>query len=267
MNNHSSTKPVDESWVAHLRDLSSGIEPPTSANPHAMSRVAIRRTRTRRAALASAGGVLTVAAVAGAAFALGGPTAPGVLLPGSSASASPTSSAETSTSAEERQARALEAAALQARGSVGLTNGWEVHELKDLTYALPPEIVTSGPVQDEPGVTSAMWHSSEDSDAPPFLRMAYYEKSSDTPAWPDIADKPGGTELALPGVKRAFLHDVSAEAAGQPDGSEVADDMKGPTMMVLEPISGPGAYVITLNLPAESTKEFVRAFQSGLRLP
>src|SRR5690606_27951232 len=82
MTGRTSIDEVDEGWVAHLRDLSAGVEPPTSANPHAMSRTAIRRTRTRRAVLSTGGGVLTVAAVAGAAFALGGPTTTGELLPG-----------------------------------------------------------------------------------------------------------------------------------------------------------------------------------------
>lgn len=270
MNDHSTTKTVDEAWVAHVRDLSSGVAPPTAANPHAMSRVAIRRTRTRRAVLTTGGGVLTVAAVAGAAFALGSPTAPGVLLPGGSP-ASSAASADPSMSAEERQATeleaaALEAAALEAQGPVGLANGWEEQRLEDLTYALPPEIVTSGPVQDEPGVTSHMWHSSENPDAPPFLRIAYYDEGSRTPAWPSIADKPGGKELDLPGVGRAVAHDVSAEAAGLPEGTEVPDDMKGPTMFVLEPTSGPGAYIINLNLPHEGAADFVKAFQSTLIL-
>ncbi|MFD6142750.1 hypothetical protein [Promicromonospora sp. NPDC060271] len=263
MNDHSTTNPVDESWVAHLRDLSTGVEPPTSANPHAMSRVAIRRTRTRRAVLATGGGVLTVAAVAGAAIALGGPTAPGVLLPGGS----PVSSASSSTSAEERRAREVDLAAREAlEQAKSVPDGWHAHELEGLTYALPPEIVTSGPVQDEPGVTSHMWHSSEDPDVPPFLRIAYYDEGSETPSWPSIADKPGGKDLSLPGARRAVAHDVSAEAAGLPDGSEVPDDMKGPTMFVLEPTSGPGAYVITLNLAQEGATDFVKAFQSTLTL-
>lgn len=261
MKDHSTTQPIDESWVAHLRDLSTGVEPPTSANPHVMSRVAIRRTRTRRAVLTTGGGVLTVAAVAGAAFAIGSPTTAGTLLPGAATSAS----ADPSTSAEERRARELQTAAPESRGSAHLADGWEVQEVAGLTYALPPEIVTSGEVQDEPGVTSEMWHSSEDPDAPPFLRIAYYDEGSATPAWPNVADRPGGEQFDLPGAKRAVALDVAAEAAGLPEG-DLADGEKGPTMLVLEPASGPGAYVISLNLPQEGAEDFVRAFQSTLRL-
>ncbi|MEU4386899.1 hypothetical protein [Promicromonospora sp. NPDC023805] len=253
MNDHSTTTPVDESWVAHLRDLSTGVTAPTVANPHAMSRVAIRHTRTRRAVLATGGGVLTVAAVAGAAFALGGPTAPGVLLPGGTPASS--ASADPSASAEERQ----------ELSQSDLPGGWHEHELEGLMYALPPEIVTSGPVQDEPGVTSDMWHSSEDPDSPPFFYMAYYDEGSESPAWPDIADKPGGEQLEVPGARRATAHDVSALAAGLPEGN-VADDEKGPTMLLLEPTSGAGAYMISLNLPPETSEEFVEAFAATLVL-
>jgi hypothetical protein len=261
MNDHSTTKPVDESWVAHLRDLSTGVAPPTAANPHAMSRVAIRRTRTRRAVFATGGGVLTVAAVAGAAFALGGPTAPGVLLPGGSPAAS-SASADRSMSVDQR--RALEAA--QELLASDLPEGWHVHELEGLTYAVPPEIVTSGPGQDEPGVTSDMWHSVEDPDAPPFYRIAYFDEGSETPAWPDVADEADGEEFDLPGAERAVMQDVAAEAAGLPSGTAVPDDQKGPVMFVVERADGPGAYVITLNLPHEGSTELVQTFRQSLIL-
>ncbi|GAA4705505.1 hypothetical protein APR04_001909 [Promicromonospora umidemergens] len=245
----STLEPVDESWVAHLRDLSSAVEPPTSANPHVMSRVAIRRTRTRRAAIATGGGVLTVAAVAGAAFALGGPTVPRVLLPGGSPPAASTTSAD------------------PASGTTSeVPAGWHVHELEGFTYALPPEIVTSGPVQDEPGVTSDMWHSSEDPDAPPFLRMAYYAEGSDSPAWPDVASKPDGDEFDLSGAERATVTDAAAMAAGAPERTEVPQSWKGPAMLVIERADGPGAYVINLNLPTEGSKEFVEEFRATLSL-
>jgi hypothetical protein len=244
-NSRSTVEPVDESWVAHLRDLSTAVAPPTSADPHAMSRTAIRRTRTRRAVLTTGGGVLTVAAVAGAALALGGPTTPDALLPGASASA--TASTDPSAAAPEVPA------------------GWHVHELEGLTYALPPEIVTSGPVQDEPGVTSDMWHSSEDPDSPPFLRMAHYDEGSTTPVWPGVADKPG-EEFDLPGAERATVADAAAEVAGLPSGTDVPDDWKGPAMLVVEREDGPGAYVISLNIPHEGSKQFVDQFRATLSL-
>jgi hypothetical protein len=261
-NSRSTIETVDESWVAHLRDLSTGVEPPTSANPHAMSRVAVRRTRNRRAVLATGGGVMTVAAVAGAAFAIGSPMTAGVLLPGGSTSAD----ASASMSVEEQRLKELQVAAREALESAGVPDGWEVHELEGLTYALPPGIVTSGPVQDEPGETSDMWHSSEDPDAPPFLRMAYYDEGSETPAWPGVADKAGGEEFDLPGAERATVLDVAAEAAGLPSGTAVPDDQKGPVMFVIERADGPGAYVITLNLPHEDSEEFVDGFQPSLTL-
>lgn len=265
MNNHS-TPPVDESWVAHLRDLGSGVAAPTPADPQAMSGVAIRRTRTRRAALVTGGGMMTVAAVAGAAFALGGPTAADVLLPGGS-------TAESSTVTQERWAQELQVAAQDDPESEGPPDGWEEQELVDLTYALPPGIVTSGPVQDEPGVTSHMWHSTEDPDAPPFLRIAHYDAGSDNPAWPSAADQPGGQDPALPGVANAVRFDVTAEAAGLPDGEDGVSDPGGAgrastsTMLVLRPSTGSDAYLITLNLPTEPADEFLHAFESTLHLP
>lgn len=262
MNDHSTIEPTDESWVAHLRDLSTSVAPPTAGDPHAMSGVAIRRTRTRRAVLATGGGMLTVAAVAGAALALGGPTTAGGLLPGGAPSASADPSASNAADPDPLAA--------SARSALEVAD-WPTYELADLTYALPPEIVTSGPVQDEPGVTSDMWHSTEDPDAPPFLRIAYYDEGTASPVWPEIADEAVGEELNLPGVKRAVAIDVSDEAAGLPDGGGPdGRDPDSPTeaaMLVLEPVSGPGAYVLSLNLPKESAKDFVRAFESTLRLP
>lgn len=266
MNDHSTTRLVDESWVAHLRDLSTAVAPPTAADPHTMSRVAIRRTRTRRAVLTTGGGVLTVAAVAGAAFALGGPTAPGVLLPGGSPAV--TASADPSMSTEEQRARRAEevrAAAVEMLRS-DLPEGWHVHELEGLTYAVPPEIVTSGPVQDEPGVTSNMYHSVEDPDAPPFYRIAYFDEGSETPAWPGVVDEAGGEEFDLPGAESAVVRDVAAEAAGLPAGTAVPDDQTGPVMLVIERADGPGAYVITLNLPHEGSEELVQTFRDALIL-
>lgn len=267
MNDHS-TPPVDESWVAHLRDLGSGVAPPTAADPHTMSRVAIRRTRTRRAVLATGGGVMTVAAVAGAAFALGSPTTAGGLLPGGPPSA--VSSADAAALLEEERAEELQAAAREALAAGGPPTGWEVQDVEDLRYALPPEMETSGPVQDEPGVTSDMWHSRDDPDAPPFLRIAHYAEGSDNPAWPDAASRPDGEQLDLPGVGDAVALDVTDEAAGFTDGTAGTagpDSPTAATMLVLEPSVGPGAYVITLNLPRESAEDFLHAFEATLMLP
>jgi len=273
MNDHSTTQPVDESWVAHLRGLSTGVEPPTSANPHTMFRVAIRRTRTRRAVLTTGGGVLTVAAVAGAAFAIGSPTTTGTLLPGALTSAS----ADPSMSAEERRARQAEEvrdAARDALDSAGLPDGWEAHELEGLTYALPPEIVTSGPVQDEPGETSDMWHNNADPDAPPFLRIAYV-----TPDYEFYDSKAGGLTQTpgpdarpfdLPGATVATVEDGEelSEIAGAPPTS--AGDF---VRILVHRADGPGRYVITMTLPGVSAEyaqdfdeEFVAEFQDSLIL-
>lgn len=248
--NHHTPEPADDGWLAHVREVSGGVTPPTPGNPHDMARVAVRRTRTRRAVLVTGGGVTAVAALAGAAFALGGPTTTGVLLPGTVPSVSPSVSPS--------------ASADPASGKV--PTGWHSHELAGLTYALPPEIVTSGPVVDEPGVTSDMWHSSVDPDSPPFLRMAYFDEGSATPAWPGIADRTGGEPFDLPGAERAETFDVAAEVYGLPAGTEVPDDQKGPTMLVLEPATGEGAYVITLNLPHETAEAFVESFLPTLSL-
>ncbi|MEV0953190.1 hypothetical protein [Promicromonospora sp. NPDC050249] len=265
MNDHSTTKPVDEAWVAHVRDLSSGVVPPTAANPHAMSRVAIRRTRTRRAVFATGGGVLTVAAVAGAAFALGGPTAPGVLLPGGSPASS--TSAGPSMSVEEQRARDAEAAALKELESAGVPDGWEVHELEGLTYALPPEIMSSGPVQDEPGVSSDMWHSSDDPDAPPFIRVAYVTPDYefyDTKA-SGLTQTPGPTAKSfdLPGASVATVEDGErlSEIAGFPE----ADPARGLIRILVHRADGPGRYTISMNLPAADA-EFVEEFRASLSL-
>lgn len=266
-NDRSTIEPVDETWVAHVRELSSGIEPPTSANPHAMSRVAIRRTRTRRAVLATGGGVMTVAAVAGAAFALGGPTAPGTLLPGGPSSSSASSaSADPSMSVEERRAREREAAALE---SAGVPEGWEVHELEGLSYALPPEIVTSGPVQDEPGETSDMWHSRENPDAAPFFRIAYV-----TPEYEFYDTKSGGlTQMPgreakpfdLPGAKTATIEDGSSEELREIMAMPAVPGANEPVRILVHRADGPGRYAITMNLPEENG-ELVEGFVASLAL-
>jgi hypothetical protein len=199
------------------------------------------------------GGVTAVAAVAVTAFALGGPTTQGVLLPGAPASVSVSASAS--------------ASADPSSGASGeVSAAWHVHELEGLTYALPPEIVTSGPVQDEPGVTSDMWHSSEDPDAPPFVRVAYYAAGSESPAWPDVASKADAWEFELPGASRAIVADISAEVAGLPSGTEVPGRSKGPRMFVIERADGPGTYVITLNVPREGSAQFVQGFRASLSL-
>ncbi|WP_454854304.1 hypothetical protein [Promicromonospora soli] len=263
MNDHSTNKPIDESWVAHLRDLSTGVEPPTSANPHAMSRVAIRRTRTRRAVLTTGGGVLTVAAVAGAAFAIGSPTTSGPLLPGAPTSAS----ADPSMSAEERRAREVEAAAVRALESGNVPAGWHVNVLEGLVYALPPEIVTSGPVQDEPGVTSDMWHSSEDPDSPPFLRMAYvtpdYEFYDTKASGLTQTPGPDARSFDLPGASVATVDDSAplSEIAGAPE----ADPDRGLVKILVHREDGPGRYMITMNL-GTADPEFVEGFLTTLTL-
>jgi hypothetical protein len=261
---------VDESWVAHLRHLSTGVVPPTSVNPHAMSRVAIRRTRTRRAVLTTGGGVMTVAAVAGAAFALGSPTTAGVLLPGGSTSGATSASADPSMSVEERRLRERALAALE---TAGVPDGWDVHELEGLAYALPPEIVTSGPVQDEPGVTSDMWHSSEDPDAPPFLRIAYV-----TPDYEFYDAKSGGltqtpgpeaTPFDLSGASVATVERGTQELgaiAGMPASHDATDS---PVRILVHREDGPGRYMITMTLPTgseEFSKEFVDYFVAALTL-
>lgn len=263
---------VDDGWLTHLREIGGGVVPPTPADPHGLARVAVRRTRARRAVLASGGGLAAVAVFAGAAFALGGPTTAGVLLPGGSASvaASVAASAEASADpsagpgASASASASADPASDPAAGEV--PDGWHTHELAGLTYSLPPEIVTSGPVEDEPGVTSDMWHSETDPDSPPFLRMAYYEEGPELEAWPGIADRTDGEPFDLPGAERAEAFDVAAETAGLPTGTEVSDDAKGPTMLVLEPATGEGAYIISLNLPHDTAEEFVESFKATLSL-
>ena len=243
---------TDERWVAHLRDLSAAVVPPTAGDPHAMSRTAVRRTRTRRAVFATGGGVLTVAAVAGAAFALNGPTAPGVLLPGGSTSVAAPASADPASDA-----------------AAEVPDGWNVHELEGLTYALPSEIVTSGPVHDEPGETSDMWHSSKDPDSPPFLRIAsvtpdyefYDSKASGLTQTPG----PEATPFDLPGSSLASLEegteDLSAAAGMNPDSESSAT----PVRILIHRADDPVRYVITMNLP-EKNPELVEAFIDSLSL-
>jgi hypothetical protein len=265
MNTHPRTEPVDESWVAHLRDLSTGVVPPTSVNPHAMSRVAIRRTRTRRAVLTTGGGVMTVAAVAGAAFAIGSPTTAGVLLPGGSAS----ETAESSMSVEEQRARRaeeLQLANVEDAAKAALESapdGWHVHELAGLVYALPPEIETSGPVQDEPGTTSDMWHDRRDADSPPFIWAVHVEP--DGPRWLQQAPSDDAVEFDLPGAARATWQDSTAEAMGLPEGAEVPEGETGPVKVIIQPDDGAGHYIISMNLPAGSD-EFVQEFLGALSL-
>ncbi|MFD7309881.1 hypothetical protein [Promicromonospora sp. NPDC059942] len=252
-------EPLDDSWLAHVREVSGGVVPPSPADAHALASVAVRRTRTRRAVLATGGGLTAVAAFAGAAFALGGPTTTGMLLPGGAPSTS-VSDAAVAAATEG----AADAAAGVAAGEAPA--GWHTHVLKGLTYSLPPEIVTSGPVSDEPGVTSDMWHSEADPDAPPFLRMAFYDDGPESKEWPGIAERTGGEPFDLAGAKRAVELDVAAEVYGLPAGTEVPDDEKGPRLLVIEPATGPGAYYITLNLPPETAEAFVESFVPTLSL-
>ncbi|MFI2363186.1 hypothetical protein [Promicromonospora sp. NPDC019610] len=252
--NDHTPEPLDDGWLAHVRDVGGGVVPPTPADAHALASVAVRRTRTRRAVLVAGGGVTAVAAFAGAAFALVGPTASGELLPGGPVSSSATISASAS----------ADPAAGAASGEAPA--GWHTHELASLTYSLPPDLVTSGPVEDEPGVTSDMWHSEADPDAPPFLRMAYYDEGPESTEWPDIADRSGGEPFDLPGAASALAFDVAVEVAGLPSGTELPDDQKGPTMLVIEPATGQGAYLVTLNLPHETAEEFVSSFEATLSL-
>src|SRR5690606_23184247 len=115
--------PQDERWLAHLREVSDGVVPPTAVDPHALSRVAVRRTRLRRTALATGGGLATVAAVAATAFALSTP-AMGTLLPG----AAPVAASAPADGTDP------------ARGLVtDLPDGWHAHDLEGLSYALPPD--------------------------------------------------------------------------------------------------------------------------------
>ncbi len=270
-NSHPTTEPVDEGWVAHVREVSTAVVPPTPANPYDMSRVAIRRTRTRRAVLVTGGGMTAVAAVAATAFALGGPTTAGVLLPGGSTATatSPSASADPSMSAEERRSREVQAAAVEALESAGVPEGWEVHELEGLTYALPPEIVTSGPVQDEPGVTSDMWHSGENPDAPPFFRIAYV-----TPDYEFYDTKSGGlTQMPgreakpfdLPGATTATVEDGSSQELREIMAMPAAAGANEPVRIIVHRADGPGRYLITMNLP-EGNDDLIEGFRDSLSL-
>lgn len=248
------TEPVDEAWVAHVRELGSAVLPPTPADPHAMSRTAVRRTRTRRAVLATGGGALTVAVFAGAAFALAGPTT-GVLLPGAGSSG-----VSTSASADPSVGPSSGAAEVPA--------GWEVHELEGLTYAVPPGIVASGPVQDEPGESSDMWHDAEDPDAPPFLRVAHvtpdYEFYDSTAG--GLTQTPGdaATPFDLPGASVATVEDGSEELReimAMPEGSSVR-----PVRILVHRADDPARYIVTMTLPTTTAPSFVDTFLSTLSL-
>lgn len=305
-NRHSTIEPVDETWLAHVREVSTGVVPPTPANPHDMSRTAVRRTRTRRAVLLTGGGLATIAVAAGAAFAFGGPTTGGVLLPGSeTSSVTPGVSAEAEALLAEADAQALRAeelraAAAAAKGELrteelqaeaaeaetrakalraaaesspdpasGDPTGWEVHELEGLTYALPAEIVTSGPVQDEPGVTSDMWHSSVDPDAPPFFRIAYV-----TPDYEFYDAKSGGltqtpgsaaTSFELPGATVATIEDGTSEELREITAMPAGDGAVEPVRILVHRADGPGRYIITMTLP-EGNDDLIERFRNSLTL-
>ncbi|MDR7381572.1 hypothetical protein [Promicromonospora iranensis] len=260
-NDRSTIEPVDEAWVAHVRELSSGIEPPTSANPHVMSRVAIRRTRTRRAVLATGGGVMTVAAVAGTAFALGVPATPGVLLPGGAPSATASASADVSASAE--------ASAGPSGAAPEVPAGWHVHELEGLTYAFPPDITRNGErVEQEPGILADFWFNKGE-DVPPYIRVAYL-----TPDYEFYDTKAGGltsfpadgaTSFELPGSSLASVEEGTPELreiAGAPAGSDVHGDF---VRILVHRADGAGRYMITMTLP-EKNSELVEDFLATLSL-
>jgi hypothetical protein len=244
MTRNDQTPSVDDGWVDHLRDVVGGVVPPTPADPHDLARVAVRRTRARRAVLVAGGGVTAVATVAATAFALGGPTTSGELLPGAAVSAS------------------------ASAASQEVPAGWHTEELEGLTYALPPEIVTSGPVQDEPGETSDMWHSKADPDSPPFLRIAHitpdYEfYTTDAGGLTQIPGS-GARHFDLPGAEVATVEDGDSEELREIMAMP-ADGPNEPIRIIVHRADGPGRYLVTMNVP-EGSDALVEGFVSSLSL-
>lgn len=245
----------DENWATDLRQVGDGVVPPTPADPHAMAATAVRRTRVRRAVIASGSVTGIIALVAGTAFAMSGPLQSPEALPGGAVAST----------AEEQSASSEVSPA-----SDGVPENWHAEQLRDLSYALPPHLVTSGPVQDEPGVESQMWHDRRDPDAPPFIRVEVvtpeYEFYDSDAAGPRSTPGTDAEEVDVAGASVATVEDATddlIEAAGFFGRDD--PDMPRPVRIIVHPDGSEQRYVIHLNLPAGSD-ELLDGVQDSLRL-
>ncbi|MFD6448447.1 hypothetical protein ACFWEJ_25315 [Promicromonospora sp. NPDC060204] len=252
-------EPLDDGWLAHVREVSGGVVPPSPADAHALANVAVRRTRTRRAVLATGGGLTAVAAFAGAAFALGGPTTSGELLPGGA----PSSSASVSASAS-----GADAAAAAGAGSAEVPAGWDTDTLDGLTYALPPDVTRSGDrIEAEPGILADFWrHKGED--VPPYIHVARITPEYefyDTKAR-GLTQTPGAEadEFDLPGASVATVEKGTEELrevmGASPTGT--ADLVR----IIVHRADGPDRFLITMTLPEDADDAWVDTFLNTLSL-
>lgn len=259
----------DENWATDLRQVGDGVVPPTPADPHAMAATAVRRTRVRRAVIASGSVTGIIAMVAGTAFAMSGPLQSPEALPGGAVAST----------AEEQSASSEVSPA-----SDGVPENWHTEQLRDLSYALPPHLVTSGPGEDEPGVESQNWHDRRDPDAPPFVRVEVVTPDHEfdyTDAVPlrsmlELADD--GEAIGVEGAEVAVLKDATGDlmsAAGVPHGEgtvltgeplQVDGDSVRPVQIIIHPEGSDDHYVVSLNLPAEGSDELLDGFRDSLRL-
>lgn len=238
----------NENWAIHLRQVGAEVVPPTPADPHSMADVAVRRTHVRRAV--AMGGSVTgiVAMVAGTAFALSGPGQAPEALPGTAAVS--TTEAASASPADD-----------------GVPAGWHPERLGKLSYALPPDIVTSGPSQDEPGVESQMWHDRLDPDAPPFLRVEVvtpdYEFYDTDAAGLRSTPGTGAETFDVAGASAATVEDATGELM---EAAGVFGGGARPVRIIVHPDGGDDRYVIHLNLPAEGSDELLAGLQGSLRM-
>lgn len=250
----------NDNWVTHWRQIGAGVVPPTPADPRAMAAVAVRRTRVRRAVVAGGSVTGIVAMVAGTAFAMGGVGQAPEVLPGA-----PTASATEARSADPAAAHVPE--------------GWHSERLRDLSYALPPELVTNGPNPDEPGSESLTWHDRRDEDRPPYVHVqvvtpgyAFYDTDAT-----GLSSTPGADAepFDLEGASLATVEDSTGgllAAAGHPTGDDAAGildpvdpDAARIVRVIVHPAGSEERYVIHLNLPAGS-EELLDGFQGSLRI-
>ncbi|GAB3160953.1 hypothetical protein GCM10027059_09980 [Myceligenerans halotolerans] len=248
----------NDNWVTHWRQVGTGVNPPTPADPHAMAAVAVRRTRTRRAALAGGSVAGIVAMVAGTAFAMGGAGQTPEVLPGAGvASTSETGSA------------------IPADGRTPAD--WHSEQWHDLSYALPPEFATDGPNPPEPGIESVTWSDNRD---PDVHRSVYVEIV--TPDFEFYDTDAGGLRSTagtdaeafdVAGAKVATIEDMTddlRQAAGIAGGGDAAGnggpDAPRVARFIVHPDGGDERYVIVLNLPAEGSDELVEGLQDSLRV-
>lgn len=248
---------TDEQWARRVRAIGADVVPPTPADPRALANTAIRRARTRRALLVGGGGAAALAVVAGSALAMNGFVPATASLPGSG------SQSETSVSASAAANDGSATPPAEGRTTLGA-----------LSYAAPPDVVPAEPADDEPGVTSDMWHDRTDPDSPPWIVVQQITPEAEyhgTDAG-GLTQEPGpdATPIDLEGAQVATLEqdtDHLREAAGL-IGADASGAGQSTVLarIQIHPEGSDDRYTITMSLPAGDHDALIQDFADSLSL-